>query len=79
MEGYDRLPFSTLQLESFHRQVKQRLEQENQTASQVMVRNAHLDFWKQQKSQRAVYNILLCRYDIDFISARKEDQLKSPQ
>uniref|UniRef100_A0A671V445 RAD50 double strand break repair protein n=1 Tax=Sparus aurata TaxID=8175 RepID=A0A671V445_SPAAU len=32
MEGYDRLPFSTLQLESFHRQVKQRLEQENQTA-----------------------------------------------
>ncbi len=43
MEGYDRTPFSTLQLESFHRQVTQRLEQEKETVSQVMVRNAHFD------------------------------------
>ncbi|KAM8742264.1 DNA repair protein RAD50 isoform 1-T2 [Acanthopagrus schlegelii] len=50
MEGYDRLPFSTLQLESFHRQVKQRLEQENQTASQVMA-----DFQeKEQQKQQSI-------------------------
>ncbi|XP_073336108.1 DNA repair protein RAD50 [Pagrus major] len=50
MEGYDRLPFSTLQLESFHRQVKQRFEQENQTASQVMA-----DFQeKEQQKQQSI-------------------------
>uniref|UniRef100_A0A8D3E1J3 RAD50 homolog, double strand break repair protein n=1 Tax=Scophthalmus maximus TaxID=52904 RepID=A0A8D3E1J3_SCOMX len=32
MEGYDRPPFTTLQLESFHRHVTQRLEQEKDTA-----------------------------------------------
>uniref|UniRef100_A0AAQ5YUV4 Zinc-hook domain-containing protein n=1 Tax=Amphiprion ocellaris TaxID=80972 RepID=A0AAQ5YUV4_AMPOC len=32
MEGYDRTPFTTLQLESFHRHVTQRLEQEKETA-----------------------------------------------
>lgn len=80
MEGYDRLPFSTLQLESFHRQVKQRLEQENQTASQVMVRNAHFGYWKQlNKSQRAVYSILFCRYDLDFYQCQERRSVKSPQ
>uniref|UniRef100_A0A8C2ZBF5 RAD50 double strand break repair protein n=1 Tax=Cyclopterus lumpus TaxID=8103 RepID=A0A8C2ZBF5_CYCLU len=32
MEGYDRPPFTTLQLESFNRHVTQRLEQEKETA-----------------------------------------------
>jgi len=40
MEGYDRPPFSSLQLESFHQHVTQRLEQEKDTLGQVMVRNA---------------------------------------
>uniref|UniRef100_A0A3B5L9U7 RAD50 homolog, double strand break repair protein n=1 Tax=Xiphophorus couchianus TaxID=32473 RepID=A0A3B5L9U7_9TELE len=33
MEGYDRPPFTSLQLESFHRHVTQRLEQEKETLS----------------------------------------------
>nr|XP_033466773.1 DNA repair protein RAD50 [Epinephelus lanceolatus] len=48
MEGYDRPPFSTLQLESFNRHVTQRLEQEKQTLSQVM---ADLQEKEQQKQQ----------------------------
>uniref|UniRef100_A0A673A5P9 Zinc-hook domain-containing protein n=1 Tax=Sphaeramia orbicularis TaxID=375764 RepID=A0A673A5P9_9TELE len=32
MEGYDRPPFTTLQLQSFHRHVTQRLEQEKETS-----------------------------------------------
>lgn len=39
LEGYDRTPFTKLQLESFHRQVTQRLEQEKQTLSHILVRN----------------------------------------
>lgn len=42
MEGYDRPPFTALQLESFHRHVTQRLEQEKGTLGQVMVRNSQL-------------------------------------
>ncbi|XP_031725130.1 DNA repair protein RAD50 [Anarrhichthys ocellatus] len=48
MEGYDRPPFTTLQLESFHRHVTQRLEQEKATVSQVM---ADLQEKEQQKQQ----------------------------
>ncbi|XP_035035031.1 DNA repair protein RAD50 [Hippoglossus stenolepis] len=48
MEGYDRPPFTTLQLESFHRQATQRLEQEKETASQVL---ADLQEKEQQKQQ----------------------------
>uniref|UniRef100_A0A8D0AUX6 RAD50 double strand break repair protein n=1 Tax=Sander lucioperca TaxID=283035 RepID=A0A8D0AUX6_SANLU len=48
MEGYDRPPFTTLQLDSFHRHVTQRLEQEKETASQVM---ADLQEKEQQKQQ----------------------------
>lgn len=39
MEGYDRPPFAAHQLESFHRLVSQRLEQEKQTVTQVLVGN----------------------------------------
>lgn len=46
MEGYDRPPFSSLQLESFNRQVTQRLDQEKKTANQVMVRNVPFNFLK---------------------------------
>uniref|UniRef100_A0A3P8TN45 RAD50 double strand break repair protein n=1 Tax=Amphiprion percula TaxID=161767 RepID=A0A3P8TN45_AMPPE len=48
MEGYDRTPFTTLQLESFHRHVTQRLEQEKETVSQVM---ADLQEKERQKQQ----------------------------
>uniref|UniRef100_A0A8C4E4M8 RAD50 homolog, double strand break repair protein n=1 Tax=Dicentrarchus labrax TaxID=13489 RepID=A0A8C4E4M8_DICLA len=48
MEGYDRPPFTTLQLESFHSHVTQRLEQEEETVSQVM---ADLQEKEQQKQQ----------------------------
>uniref|UniRef100_I3JPA7 RAD50 double strand break repair protein n=1 Tax=Oreochromis niloticus TaxID=8128 RepID=I3JPA7_ORENI len=48
MEGYDRPPFTALQLESFHRHVTQRLEQEKGTLSQVMV---NLQEKEQQKQQ----------------------------
>lgn len=51
MEGYDRPPFSSLQLQSFHSHVTERLEQEKVTVSQVMVRVAPFDFWKQHKTQ----------------------------
>lgn len=44
LEGYDRPPFSSLQLQSFHRHVTERLEQEKETVSQVMVRNTLFDF-----------------------------------
>ncbi|KAM6907880.1 DNA repair protein RAD50 [Xenentodon cancila] len=36
MEGYDRAPFTSLQLDSFHRHVTQRLEQEKETLTQIM-------------------------------------------
>uniref|UniRef100_A0A3P9B039 RAD50 double strand break repair protein n=1 Tax=Maylandia zebra TaxID=106582 RepID=A0A3P9B039_9CICH len=48
MEGYDRPPFTALQLESFHRHVTQRLEQEKGTLGQVMV---DLQEKEQQKQQ----------------------------
>ncbi|AWO99947.1 putative DNA repair protein RAD50 isoform 2 [Scophthalmus maximus] len=48
MEGYDRPPFTTLQLESFHRHVTQRLEQEKDTVGQVL---ADLQEKEQQKQQ----------------------------
>uniref|UniRef100_A0A3B4VF84 RAD50 double strand break repair protein n=1 Tax=Seriola dumerili TaxID=41447 RepID=A0A3B4VF84_SERDU len=48
MEGYDRPPFTTLQLESFHRHVTQRLEQEKEAVSQVL---ADLQEKEQQKQQ----------------------------
>ncbi|KAM9729065.1 DNA repair protein RAD50 [Menidia menidia] len=48
MEGYDRPPFSSLQLESFHQHVTQRLEQEKETHSQVMT---DLQEKEQQKQQ----------------------------
>ncbi|GAA6226260.1 DNA repair protein RAD50 [Lates japonicus] len=48
MEGYDRPPFTTLQLESFHRHVTQRQEQEKETASQIL---ADLQEKEQQKQQ----------------------------
>lgn len=46
LEGYDRPPFSSLQLQSFHRHVSERLVQEKETVSQVMVRKASLDLLK---------------------------------
>ncbi|KAM6984425.1 DNA repair protein RAD50 [Tautogolabrus adspersus] len=48
MEGYDRPPFTTLQLESFNRHVSQRLEQEKDTVTQVL---ADLQEKEQQKQQ----------------------------
>ncbi|XP_014892264.1 DNA repair protein RAD50 [Poecilia latipinna] len=48
MEGYDRPPFTSLQLESFHRHVIQRLEQEKETLSQI---TADLQEKEQQKQQ----------------------------
>ncbi|XP_054586683.2 DNA repair protein RAD50 isoform X2 [Nothobranchius furzeri] len=48
MEGYDRLPFTSLQLESFHRHVSQRLEQERETLRQIM---DDLQEKEQQKQQ----------------------------
>ncbi|KAF3841072.1 hypothetical protein F7725_006934 [Dissostichus mawsoni] len=48
MEGYDRPPFSSLQLESFNRQVTQRLDQEKETANQVMADLQEKDQQKQQ-------------------------------
>ncbi|XP_024121815.1 DNA repair protein RAD50 [Oryzias melastigma] len=50
MEGYDRSPFTAVQLESFHRHVTQRLEQEKETFSQVL---ADLQEKEQQK-QKAI-------------------------
>ncbi|XP_040007110.1 DNA repair protein RAD50 [Xiphias gladius] len=48
MEGYDRPPFTTLQLESFNRHISQRLEQEKETVSQVLM---DLQEKEQQKQQ----------------------------
>ncbi|XP_043996862.1 DNA repair protein RAD50 [Gambusia affinis] len=48
MEGYDRPPFTSLQLESFHRHVTQRLEQEKETLCQII---ADLQEKEQQKQQ----------------------------
>ncbi|KAG7220084.1 hypothetical protein INR49_008978 [Caranx melampygus] len=48
MEGYDRPPFTTLQLQSFHRQVNQRQEQEKETLAQVLM---DLQEKEQQKQQ----------------------------
>uniref|UniRef100_A0A3B4B404 Zinc-hook domain-containing protein n=1 Tax=Periophthalmus magnuspinnatus TaxID=409849 RepID=A0A3B4B404_9GOBI len=36
LEGYNRTPFTKMQLESFHRQVSQRLEQEKQTLGKTL-------------------------------------------
>uniref|UniRef100_A0A669E4U3 RAD50 double strand break repair protein n=1 Tax=Oreochromis niloticus TaxID=8128 RepID=A0A669E4U3_ORENI len=49
MEGYDQLPFTVSQLESFYHQVTQRLEQEKERVSQLLVRN--LQKLEQQKQQ----------------------------
>uniref|UniRef100_A0A669EIK5 RAD50 double strand break repair protein n=1 Tax=Oreochromis niloticus TaxID=8128 RepID=A0A669EIK5_ORENI len=51
MEGYDQLPFTVSQLESFYHQVTQRLEQEKERVSQLLVRNAELQKLEQQKQQ----------------------------
>ncbi|KAM4619701.1 DNA repair protein RAD50 [Polymixia lowei] len=48
LEGYDRTPFTQLQLQSFHRQVTERLDQEKETASQVLT---DLQDKEQQKQQ----------------------------
>ncbi|XP_015245349.1 PREDICTED: DNA repair protein RAD50 [Cyprinodon variegatus] len=48
MEGYDRPPFTSLQLESFHRHITQRLEQEKETLRQIL---ADLQEKEQQKQQ----------------------------
>ncbi|KAK5858806.1 hypothetical protein PBY51_002921 [Eleginops maclovinus] len=48
MEGYDRPPFTSLQLESFNRHVTLRLDQEKETVNQVM---ADLQEKEQQKQQ----------------------------
>ncbi|CAI5638623.1 unnamed protein product [Oreochromis niloticus] len=48
MEGYDQLPFTVSQLESFYHQVTQRLEQEKETVSQLL---AELQKLEQQKQQ----------------------------
>uniref|UniRef100_H3DLI5 RAD50 double strand break repair protein n=1 Tax=Tetraodon nigroviridis TaxID=99883 RepID=H3DLI5_TETNG len=48
LEGYDRTPFSALQLQSFHRHVTERLEQERQTLAGAM---AELQEKEQQKQQ----------------------------
>uniref|UniRef100_A0A3P8P6Q0 Zinc-hook domain-containing protein n=1 Tax=Astatotilapia calliptera TaxID=8154 RepID=A0A3P8P6Q0_ASTCA len=51
MEGYDQLPFTVSQLESFYHQVTHRLEQENERVSQLLVRRAELQKLEQQKQQ----------------------------
>ncbi|KAL3999791.1 hypothetical protein ACER0C_007562 [Sarotherodon galilaeus] len=48
MEGYDQLPFTVSQLESFYHQVTQRLEQEKERVSQLL---AELQKLEQQKQQ----------------------------
>ncbi|XP_072301819.1 DNA repair protein RAD50 [Eucyclogobius newberryi] len=48
LEGYDRTPFTKLQLESFHRQVSQRLEQEKQTLSQILADLQEKELQKQR-------------------------------
>nr|XP_057943942.1 DNA repair protein RAD50 [Doryrhamphus excisus] len=48
VEGYDRPPFTALQVESFHRHATQRLEQEKKTLAQVL---ADLQEKEQQKQQ----------------------------
>uniref|UniRef100_A0A673YA98 RAD50 double strand break repair protein n=1 Tax=Salmo trutta TaxID=8032 RepID=A0A673YA98_SALTR len=48
MEGYDRSPFNDRQLQSFNRQVKERLDQETEAANQVMVRESPKEAMKQQ-------------------------------
>ena len=56
MEGYDRPPFTTLQLESFHRQATQRLEQEKETASQVLVRKSLFSILYHKQDLQQVYS-----------------------
>ncbi|CAL9685350.1 unnamed protein product [Knipowitschia caucasica] len=48
LEGYDRTPFTKLQLETFHRQVSQRLDQEKQTLSKILVDLQENEHQKQQ-------------------------------
>ncbi|XP_008330529.1 DNA repair protein RAD50 [Cynoglossus semilaevis] len=48
MEGYDRPPFTSIQLRSFHNQLDERLEQEKETFNRVMM---DLQAKEQQKQQ----------------------------
>ncbi|KAL0994730.1 hypothetical protein UPYG_G00126400 [Umbra pygmaea] len=48
MEGYDRQPFNDRQLQSFDRQVKERLDQETEAAAQVMRDMQEKETLKQQ-------------------------------
>ncbi|XP_023867366.1 DNA repair protein RAD50 [Salvelinus sp. IW2-2015] len=48
MEGYDRSPFNDRQLQSFNRQVKERLDQETEAANQVMRDIQEKEAMKQQ-------------------------------
>ncbi|KAG8008563.1 DNA repair protein RAD50 [Nibea albiflora] len=48
MEGYDRTPFTTLQLQSFNRHVTERQEQEKETVSQVLADLQEKELQKQQ-------------------------------
>ncbi|KAK7926333.1 hypothetical protein WMY93_008643 [Mugilogobius chulae] len=48
LEGYDRTPFTKLQLETFNRQVSQRLEQEKQTLSKILADLQEKEHQKQQ-------------------------------
>nr|XP_046266990.1 DNA repair protein RAD50 [Scatophagus argus] len=48
MEGYDRPPFTTLQLQSFHRHVTERLERDKETINQVMADLQEKEHQKQQ-------------------------------
>uniref|UniRef100_A0A8C7QB85 RAD50 homolog, double strand break repair protein n=1 Tax=Oncorhynchus mykiss TaxID=8022 RepID=A0A8C7QB85_ONCMY len=48
MEGYDRSPFNDRQLQSFNRQVKERLDQETEAANQIMRDIQEKEAMKQQ-------------------------------
>ncbi|XP_056140912.1 DNA repair protein RAD50 [Lampris incognitus] len=48
LEGYDRTPFTRLQLQSFHRQVTERLDQEKETTNQMMADLQEKEHQKQQ-------------------------------
>ncbi|KAJ7997242.1 hypothetical protein DPEC_G00226940 [Dallia pectoralis] len=49
MEGYDRPPFNDRQLQSFQRQVTERLDQETEAAKQIMRDMQDKEFLKQQR------------------------------
>lgn len=90
MEGYDRTPFTTLQLQSFNRHVTERLEQEKETVSQVLVRNARFYFLKKQNVTYSCFFFFLsqagCSFYLDFslikislIKYRSRTDLFQPQ